>query len=163
MDRFIECHFELSYASLSLTMWSGSPKKSNFLGSFGEPDHIHWGRGVYDAWKFFSWWGGSLPSQKCSPGFLNSPRLQEYSNFWALFRETWTFLVSLATSLEVEGLMIAQNDTLNEAVHPRAIFFPGLPTSLGLPENSNFWSFLGKIVLFWWDWPYALFPALFPP
>ena len=50
--------------------------------------------------------------------------------------------MSLTTSLVVEGRMIAQSDTLEEAVHPQANFFPGLPTSPGLPENSNFWAFL---------------------
>ena len=36
------------------------------------------------------------------------------------------------------GELTAQNDELDEAVHPRAKFFPGLPTSPGLPEKSNF-------------------------
>ena len=51
-------------------------------------------------------------------------------------------LVSTARVFEVERRMIAQNDPLDEAVHPRAKIFSGLPTSSGLPGNSNFWAFL---------------------
>ena len=35
-------------------------------------------------------------------------------------------LVSTATVFEVEGRMMAQNDPLDEAVHPRAKIFVGL-------------------------------------
>ena len=58
--------------------------------------------------------------------------------------------MSTATVFEVEGRMIAQNDTLDEAVHPRANFFSGLPTSPGLPENSNFLAFL------WENWTFLV-------
>ena len=58
------------------------------------------------------------------------------------------FLVTLTASFDVQGLMIAQNDTLDEAVHPRAKKFPGLPTSPGLPENSNFRAFFRENLTF---------------
>ena len=48
--------------------------------------------------------------------------VRRYRSKWSRFAH----LVSLGTSLEVEGRMIAQNDTLDEAVHPRAKFFVGL-------------------------------------
>ena len=40
----------------------------------------------------------------------------------AILGQNQAFLVSLAVSFEVESLMIAQNDPLDKAVHPRIIF-----------------------------------------
>ena len=57
-----------------------------------------------------------------------------------------TFLVILLCSFVLEGFMIAQNDTLDEAVHPRAnIFFQGCQPRQGYQKTLIFSVFEGKL------------------
>ena len=67
-----------------------------------------------------------------------------------VFGQNQAFLVSLAVSFEVERRMIAQNDPLDEAVHPRTKF------SFGRGSTRQFFTlsrknsgFSAKIKLFW--------------
>ena len=66
------------------------------------------------------------------------------------FHRKSSFLVSLAVSFEVEKRMIAQNDPLDEAVHPRTKFFFGRGSTrefLTLSRKNS--GFSAKIKLFW--------------
>ena len=82
---------------------------------FGEPDHVHWARGAYDTSFERSRRGRTADTLFKIFGPLKISIFRQNMMFLA---QNLDFFVIKNLGIDLEGRMIPQNDTLNEADRP---------------------------------------------